>query len=73
MKKKKGLSASLIADGYTPLILATVFSNAELVNTLLKFGADVNLRDVNGQTAFVIAEKNDYQDIVKLLREAGAK
>lgn len=62
-----------IGDGYTPLMVATVVSNAELVNTLLKFGADVNLSDVNGQTALLIAEKNDYnQDIIKLLKEAGA-
>jgi len=62
-----------IADGYAPLMVATVVSNSELVNTLLKFGADVKLSDVNGQTALAIAEKNDYnQDIIKLLKEARA-
>jgi ankyrin repeat protein len=43
------------------------------VKSLLERKADINLKDANGDTALKLAEKNNYNEIIKLLKEAGAK
>lgn len=48
----------------------------DTVKALLKKGADVSLRDKDGNTALMLAEKyglRNKQEIVRLLRDAGAK
>ncbi|MGB3267126.1 MAG: ankyrin repeat domain-containing protein [Microcoleus sp.] len=45
----------------------------ELVKLFLSKGADVNARNKNGKTALTIAEKSSTPEIVKLLKQHGAK
>ncbi|MBE9163884.1 ankyrin repeat domain-containing protein [Tychonema sp. LEGE 06208] len=45
----------------------------ELVKLFLSKGADVNARNKNGETALSIAEKSSTSEIIKLLKQHGAK
>jgi len=38
-------------DGHTPLILATISGRDEIIELLIKHGADINIPDAEGQTA----------------------
>ncbi|AAY62293.1 ankyrin repeat domain-containing protein [Rickettsia felis] len=63
----------------TPLIKATkCFENGSIANTehikiLLKYGADINAKDVNGITALKMAEMQNDQSAINLLRSSGKK
>ncbi len=66
------------ASGYTPLIIAVLFTDAELVKALIQAGADVNAKAiVDGQemdiTALSMAQSMGFEEGIKLLKEAGAK
>lgn len=54
--------------GSTPLIEAAISDKPEMVRLLLNRGADKNATNNEGQTALAVANKNDFQDIVDLLR-----
>ncbi|WP_256621165.1 ankyrin repeat domain-containing protein [Rickettsia sp. TH2014] len=70
-----------LSDGNreTPLIKATkCFENGSIANTehikiLLKHGADINAKDVNGITALKMAEMQNDQNAINLLRSYGKK
>lgn len=47
--------------------------NADLVRLLIRRGIDINAADVNGSTALSRAKAKSLKDIVKILRNAGAK
>jgi len=47
--------------------------NSEIVKLLIARGADVNVKDKEGQTALSLAIRNNMPEIVEILREAGAK
>lgn len=53
--------------GYTPLMSAAQFGQAESVRWLLAHGADAGLRDVAGRTAKQIAEAEGHKAVVALL------
>ncbi len=56
----------------TPLIQAVERRDVNTVNFLvqnIKYQADFNIEDEQGQTALMIAEKNGYQEISSLLRK----
>ncbi len=57
----------------SPLIDAAKAGDAGRVRALLAAGADVNAKDVNGQTALMGAAQEGYPDIVRILKEAGAR
>ena len=57
----------------TPLIMAAMNGYAEIVSILLKRGADPNAVDIEGWTALRYANAYGYDDIIKMLREAGAR
>ena len=57
----------------TPLILAVVAENRDLAAYFLSKGANANARNKRGQTALDYAKQKQRDDIVKLLREHGAK
>lgn len=53
--------------GYTALMYAAAKGNIEIVEILLKNGADKNLKTAKENTALYFAEKNNFSNIVKLL------
>ncbi len=54
------------------LLWATKNNNKEIVELLIAYGADVNLKDNDGQTPPHWATKHGYQEIVELLIARGA-
>ncbi len=57
-------------EGLTPLMLAAVWGNAEVVRILLEAGADPLLRDAGGRTARDAAESKGKSAVVSLLSAA---
>lgn len=51
----------------------TVKGNREIVELLIARGADVHVKDKEGQTALSLAIRNNLSEIAEILREAGAK
>lgn len=56
--------------GHTPLHLAALTGNKSTVETLLKAGADPWVQDSNKQTAYWLALKSSFRDVVEILQEA---
>lgn len=74
----KGISPNIKDDlGNTPIIYASssvslLFDNVDIVNDLLKAGADMNVGDSNGWTALHFACKYGDFELVKILVDSGA-
>jgi len=51
----------------TPLHLATLYNKLDSVMLLLKAGAVLNIKDLNGKTPLDIAKENSYNDIITAL------
>jgi tyrosine-protein kinase len=66
-----GTAVSRNEDGSTPLHLAAEKGDPELVEVLLKHGADTSIRDSTGTTALHVAVRSDFAHIVRLLVEVG--
>jgi|GEM_PF-827171 len=60
------------SEGFTPLMMSTSENASEIVEYLIKEGADVNA-EVNGWTALIEAVDEGSLSCMKLLLEAGAK
>ena len=54
--------------GYTQLHHEAIAGNLNLVNLLLKYGADKNARTKSGKTAADFAENLGWEHIAKVLR-----
>lgn len=59
--------------GWAPLHVACYNGAQDIVELLLARGADVNARADNGKTPMAVAQSNDKERIVDLLRRRGAK
>lgn len=59
-------------NGMTPIMLAAGQGSYDVVKELLKAGADVNLANVDGQTALDIAADAGYDSVSNLLVNHGA-
>jgi len=55
-------------DGFTPLMIASMYGHIDCIRELIKAGANVNLKNKNGETALMIAEKYGYTNCVKELK-----
>ena len=51
----------------TPLMSASFKNNIDVVNILINYGANLNMRDINGNTALILACENGYFGIVDRL------
>ena len=66
-------------NGWTALMFAAMHGNTEIAKMLIDAGADVNIKTKDGETPLQRAEKIDKaglgktKDVIKLLKEAGAK
>jgi uncharacterized protein len=58
--------------GQTPLVVATISRNFDIVETLLKFGAKPDIADDYGKTALSWAAQNGEYDVAKLLLDVKA-
>jgi len=58
--------------GWTSLHLAARNGSTEIVNALLKAGADINAKTKKGQTPLYMAETNKQDEVIELLKEKGA-
>ena len=75
-KNGANINASLqrkSAMGWTALHYAVVNGDAELVRYLIKHGANVNKSTGEGSSPLFLAKLGGYVDIVKILKNAGAK
>ncbi len=57
-------------DGKTPLMLASMFGSARALRTLLKLGAEADLRSKNGKTALDYALANGDKFSIALLKSS---
>ena len=60
-------------DGRTGLMLASAHGNLEIVHSLLAAGAEPSLKDNLGGSALQEACKGGHDNLVRVLREAGAE
>ena len=58
--------------GCTPLHLAAISNNEDIVKLLINKGANPNVADMNGKTPIHFTEINGQKDVVKMLLDAGA-
>ncbi len=56
-------------DGWTPLISAAVFGNSDAVRYLLERGADPELKDNKGMTAFDHARKRARTEVINIIKK----
>ena len=52
----------------TSLMWAVGYGKTDAVKTLLELGADPAIKDNRGLTALMIAEENNFGEIIKLLK-----
>jgi hypothetical protein len=55
-----------------PLIEASYFKDQSQLERLIKHKSDLDVRDINGQTALIVASKHGSPSIVEMLIKAGA-
>lgn len=61
-----------VAFGATPLHWAALRGQADVAKLLLAQGADVNVRNKDGETPLQVAERAKRSDVAQLLKSAGA-
>jgi uncharacterized protein len=69
---RRGADVNARADGTTPLVRATIGGQLEMVQALLKLGADVDRTTVSGHTALSMAVSLERDDVLPVLLKAGA-
>jgi len=55
-----------------PILIATRARNTQIVQLLIQHKADVEATDLTGRTALDIAQERHYNDLISVLRAAGA-
>jgi len=59
--------------GWAAIHYAVANGNEDLIKFLVNNGTDVNAKTANGITPLSLAESNDYDGIVQVLKDAGAR
>ncbi len=65
-------STSYGIRNWTALIYASRYNMVQSVKLCIKYGANVNSKTDNGDTALLLAVWNDHSETVKLLLDSGA-
>lgn len=60
-------------DGWTPLIFAADSDHEQVVKVLIEKGADVNVKTKSGITALSLAQLWRNEEMIEILKGAGAK
>jgi ankyrin repeat protein len=68
----KGVNVNVVDGTYTPLFWAVINENHNVVTSLLKHSADVNMKVRNGKTALMPACRTGSVRMIHSLLEAGA-
>lgn len=55
--------------GWTPLLLAIVVKNIIAVKTLIESGANIQAKDIKGNTAFSLAKETNNQELIQLVEQ----
>jgi ankyrin repeat protein len=55
-------------EGWSALMFAAAEGHRDVVQKLLEYGADVSLKDKDGDTAIDFASNNNQTDVVELLK-----
>ena len=64
---------NLLADnGYTPLMYAAARGNAQMVELLIRNGADVTIMSKDGDTALELALKIGSSEVADIIKKARA-
>ena len=71
--REHGADVNAGTGANTPLHGAVTFDQPEMVNWLLKNGADCHAIDYNGKTPLALAEENNQVEIAALLRNYGCE
>jgi len=66
------VKATTRIGGYTPLILAAQQGAADVIEPLIKAGADVNVKTANGTTPLMFAAASGNTNAVRVLLDGGA-
>jgi ankyrin repeat protein len=65
---------NLLADnGYTPLMYAAARGNAQMVELLIRNGADVSIMSKEGDTALELALKMGSTEVADIIKKARAE
>lgn len=76
LKNGANINAALIGTdtpGWTALLFASINGDYDLVNYLIRHGANVNHTSDQGATPLSLAKQEKYDSIVQLLKKHGAK
>ena len=66
------VNASTANEGFNPLQYAASRGFADVVRVLISFGANVNQRDVAGETPLVVCTRRGHIEVARLLLAAAA-
>jgi ankyrin repeat protein len=59
--------------GWTPLHIAAMHNDLDMVKTLIYKGAHLNALDLNSNTPLALARQNHAKEVCHFLRKNGAK
>ena len=69
---RAGAKSTANRTGMTPLAMAALYGNPQIVDRLLKGGADAKALGPNGETMVMFAARNGNPEVIRLLVEGGA-
>jgi hypothetical protein len=69
---KKGLDPNVKIEGWPGIVFAAKLDQMQIAGLFIAEGADVNARNVFGETALIIASYRENTELVRLLLVAGA-